>query len=258
MSTSMDPRIVSAIEDRLKGIKLDEGVQIPWAIESGSRAWGFPSPDSDYDCRFIYVRRREEYLSLWPKRDVIETPLDEIYDVNGWDISKAIRLMAKGNATVVEWLRSPIVYSGDGTVRDRLLDFAYAHADRSAIGRHYFHVALQQQERPTNLKRFFYVLRPAVALRWLDVHSNRAVPPMELPTLMSEADMDPQVRSAVDDLIRLKAETREMGHGTLPPILVRFVRDQLTSASRFQNAEPTHDLEEMRGAANELFRSLVA
>lgn len=88
-------------------------MRIPWAIESGSRAWGFPSPDSDYDCRFIFVRPRDHYLALWPARDVIETPLDTTFDVNGWDLAKAVRLIAKGNATAIEWLRSSIVYAGE-------------------------------------------------------------------------------------------------------------------------------------------------
>jgi hypothetical protein len=82
---------------------------MPLAIESGSRAWGFPSPDSDYDCRFIFVRPIEDYLSPWQRRDVIETPLEGDFDVNGWELGKAIRLLAKGNAVIIEWLMSPIV-----------------------------------------------------------------------------------------------------------------------------------------------------
>jgi len=98
---SLDPTVVAEIDARLGSL----GVAIPWAIESGSRAWGFPSPDSDYDCRFIFVRSASDYLSLWPKRDVIETPLDEIFDVNGWDLIKAVRLLVQGNAVVAEWLQ---------------------------------------------------------------------------------------------------------------------------------------------------------
>ncbi|MFE3443732.1 DNA polymerase beta superfamily protein [Nocardia sp. NPDC059180] len=83
------------------------------AIESGSRAWGFPSPDSDYDCRFLYVASLDTYLSPWRTRDVIETPLVGLLDVNGWDLGKALRLLVKGNAVLIEWLQSPIVYRGD-------------------------------------------------------------------------------------------------------------------------------------------------
>ncbi|WP_278256068.1 nucleotidyltransferase domain-containing protein [Nocardioides convexus] len=96
----------------------DHGVRVPWAIESGSRAWGFASPDSDYDCRFFFVRPSAAYAALWPARDVIETPLEGLLDVNGWDLGKAIRLATAGNATVGEWLRSPWVYDGDPAFRD--------------------------------------------------------------------------------------------------------------------------------------------
>ena len=51
----------------LKKIEEQENVKIIMAIESGSRAWGFASPDSDYDVRFIYVRKEEDYLKLEKK-----------------------------------------------------------------------------------------------------------------------------------------------------------------------------------------------
>ena len=96
-----DGETVAAIDARLAAIVRDDRVAMPLAIESGSRAWGFASPDSDYDCRFLYVRGRQDYLSLWPKRDVIETPLDGLLDVNGWDVAKALRLIVKGNAVAI-------------------------------------------------------------------------------------------------------------------------------------------------------------
>src|ERR1700753_208647 len=99
---------VALIDAMLDRIMEDHRVFLPLAIESGSRAWGFASPDSDYDCRFLYLRRRRDYLALWAPRDVIETPLDGLLDVNGWDVTKALRLIVKGNAVVIEWLRSPI------------------------------------------------------------------------------------------------------------------------------------------------------
>ena len=94
----------------LKKIEEKENVKIIMAIESGSRAWGFASPDSDYDVRFIYVRKMEDYLKLEGIRDVIEWQLDETLDINGWDIKKALQLLHKSNPTVFEWCASPIVY----------------------------------------------------------------------------------------------------------------------------------------------------
>jgi hypothetical protein len=252
---TLDPVVVAEIDRRLSAVADDNDVRIPWAIESGSRAWGFPSPDSDYDCRFLFVRPRDDYVSLWPARDVIETPLDKTFDVNGWDLAKTIRLIAKGNATAIEWLRSPIIYTGDGEFRDGLLSLADAIAERSAIGRHYLHVAIQQRDGAATLKRFFYVLRPAAALRWLDAHPTAAVPPMDLPTLLEEGEVDTDVREAASELIALKARTRELGTGTPPAVLERFVATQLERAEQFESMPPTNDLERSRTLADEYFRS---
>ncbi|MFC8680661.1 DNA polymerase beta superfamily protein [Microbacterium ureisolvens] len=252
---SLDPAAVTEIDLRLRTVAAEHDVRIPWAVESGSRAWGFPSPDSDYDCRFLFVRSRERYLTLWPERDVIETPLDETFDVNGWDLPKALTLIAKGNATVIEWLRSPIVYSGDAAFRDELLSFAAAVVERAAVGRHYRHVALHQQAGAPSLKRFFYVLRPAAALRWLADHPDEAVPPMDLPTLLSESTAESEVRDAATELIALKSVTREMGTGAAPRVLERFVARELERAEAYESMAPVKD--PARARADALFRRLV-
>lgn len=140
-----DPDIVEQIDERLDMIERSDGVTIALAIESGSRAWGFPSPDSDYDCRFIYVRSSSDYLSLFPKRDVIETPLQGVLDVNGWDLGKALQLLLKGNAVVIEWLTSPVVYRGDAVFRDAFLSVARKHLNRTLVARHYLHLGERQR-----------------------------------------------------------------------------------------------------------------
>lgn len=255
--TSLDPSVVAEIDRRLATVATEESVVIPWAIESGSRAWGFPSPDSDYDCRFLFVRRPEDYLSLWPQRDVIETPLDKTFDVNGWDLAKAIRLLARGNATPIEWLRSPIVYGGDADFRDGLVTLAEAIVERGAIGRHYLHVAHRQRSGTPSLKRFFYALRPAAALRWLQTHPHAAVPPMDLPTLLDQGDVGEDVRRAAHDLIALKAQTRELGAGTPPAVLERFVVAQLEAAERFETTPPEKDRAHVRALTDEHFRTAL-
>jgi predicted nucleotidyltransferase len=139
--TSFDPQVVAAIDHRLEQIRASEHVSIPLAIESGSRAWGFPSPDSDYDSRFVFVRSLEDYLSPWPKRDVIETPLDGLLDVNGWDLRKALTLLMKGNAVILEWAQSPIQYGVDPWFKDSFLELAAQVASRPHVVRHYRHTA---------------------------------------------------------------------------------------------------------------------
>lgn len=251
--SSLDPAVVGEIDRRLAGAELEHGVRILWAIESGSRAWGFPSPDSDYDCRFLFVRRHEDYLTLWPERDVIETPLDKVFDVNGWDLAKTLKLIVRGNATAVEWLRSPIVYAGDPVFRDDLVAFADQVIERSALGRHYLHVAIRQREGATTLKRFFYALRPAATLRWLQTHPESVVPPMDLPTLMAEGDLRADVHAAALELIEQKAVTREMGTGTPPELLNRFVTEQLEWGERFESMPREKDPSLVRSMADEFF-----
>ncbi|TQK70796.1 hypothetical protein FBY23_2577 [Nocardioides sp. SLBN-35] len=222
-----DPATVTAIDARLGDIAASYGVRVPWAIESGSRAWGFASPDSDYDCRFLFVRPRRDYLSLWAPRDVIETPLEGLLDVNGWDLAKAVRLATAGNATVGEWLRSPHVYGGDPAFRDDLLDLVAAVTDPARVRRHYLHVGRGQWANArvgadlVRLKRVFYAVRPAVTLRWLD--GNVGVPPMNLDELLAESEVPGGVRAELEGLRNLKARTRELGDAPVPPAIAAWV-----------------------------------
>lgn len=151
---SFDQDVVARIDARLADIRVSHAVGIPLAIESGSRAWGFPSPDSDYDSRFVFVRRLEDYLSPWPKRDVIETPLDGILDVNGWDLRKALTLLLKGNAVILEWAQSPIQYGVDPWFQAQFLALATEVANRHLIIRHYHHTADRQREPMRAVRRW--------------------------------------------------------------------------------------------------------
>ncbi|WP_454729359.1 nucleotidyltransferase domain-containing protein [Cellulosimicrobium protaetiae] len=259
---SLDPAVVRRVDARLDAVVRDERVAIPLAVESGSRAWGFPSPDSDYDCRFVYVRSQADYLDPWPRRDIVETPLDAVLDVNGWDLLKAVRLLVRGNATLLEWLRSPIVYRGDAELRAELLALAAHVVDRDALRRHYLHVALGQRDRwwsdrEVPLKKVFYAVRPAATLRWLRVRPDVAVPPMDLATLLVEGEVPDDVVGAASDLVALKAVSREMGAGAVPVPLVRFVSDELALASSAGD-QRDGDRATARAVAAACFRDLVA
>lgn len=234
--SSCDPRVVAAIDARLDGVAADHGVSIPLAIESGSRAWGFLSPDSDYDCRFVFVRPIEQHLSPWTRRDVIDTPLDAILDVNGWELGKAVKLLLKGNAVIIEWLRSPIVYRGEVGFRDDLIAFATAFAHRTLIARHYLHLGERQRRtyfgdgQDVALKKIFYALRPAATLRWLRLHPAEAIAPMHFPTLMAEIDPPSDVAAISADLLDRKARTRELGSAPLPEPIRIFIDDEFALA----------------------------
>ena len=225
----MDPAAVARIDERLAAIRQGEPVVIPLAIESGSRSWGFPSPDSDYDCRFIFVRPAEHYLSPWPRRDVIETPLAGELDVNGWDLGKALKLLLKGNAVIVEWLTSPITYDCDPRFRAEMLALARRTADRGLIARHYLHLGERQRrsyfsdERAVPQKKIFYALRPAAALRWLRHHPGEAIAPMNFPQLLAECEPPAEVSRIASQLMERKAVTRELGSEPLPAAIAAFI-----------------------------------
>ncbi|MBS7543669.1 nucleotidyltransferase domain-containing protein [Ancylobacter oerskovii] len=259
----MEAGIVARIDDRLARVAREHGVTIPLAIESGSRAWGFPSPDSDYDCRFIYVRPLDHYLALHPHRDVIETPLDAVFDVNGWDLAKALRLMLRGNAVVVEWLTSPLVYGADTAFRTEFLDLAGRAAERSLAMRHYLH--LGERNRRTYLadpadvplKKLFYALRPAVMLRWLRLNPTRAHGPMDLPTLVAETDVPANVGAEIVELLARKAETRELGRAALPDAIARLLDSEFDWAREASRVAPPAAREAARREADAFFRATV-
>lgn len=252
--------MVAQIDARLDAAVHEHRVHIPLAIESGSRAWGFPSPDSDYDCRFIYVSGLDSYLSPWPARDVIETPLTTVLDVNGWDLMKALQLLVKGNAVLIEWLTSPICYRGDPEFRARLLALAYEVADRDAVARHYLHLGAGQWERYSTgpampLKKLFYSLRPALALRWLREHADAAVAPMHLPTLLTECDVSADLAGAVNELIAQKAVTRELGDGPVPAPIRAFIASEYGLATTTLAAAKPRNPEPARARTAAFFRA---
>jgi len=254
---------VASIDAALEHVERDHGVAIGLAVESGSRAWGFPSPDSDYDCRFVYIRPLDHYLTPWPPRDVIELPLVDELDVNGWDLAKSLQLLMKGNAVIIEWLTSPLVYRGDDAFRTEFLALARTVADRGLVLRHYQHVGLDFRKRflsdlsAVPLKKLFYALRPAVSIRWLAQRPEAAVAPMHLPTLMAECDPPADVAAIVADLLARKASTRELGTGPLAPALAEFVDEQLKSAEEYVPTQDPDRRDQHRDMCEEFFRDVV-
>lgn len=264
IAAGMDAGTVAAIDRHLDGIAAEHGVRIALAIESGSRAWGFPSRDSDYDCRFVFVRPVAEYLTPWQRRDVIETPIEGELDVNGWDLGKALKLLVKGNAVIVEWLTSPIVYRGDARFRGDLLELARQVATRERVAWHYLHLGEAQWLKHVGSggdiaqKRIFYILRPAAALRWLRSNPNEAVAPMHFPTLMAECEPPAEVRELTGTLIARKAQTRELGTAPFPAPLAAFIEEEFRQARIEFGARPTTIDPASRAAAERFFRKTVS
>ena len=200
------------ILEELQKIEQMHNVKIIMAIESGSRAWGFASPDSDYDVRFIYVRKKEDYLKLEGMRDVIEWKLDEVLDINGWDIRKALQLLHKSNPTIFEWCASPIVYLST-TDFDVLKKAMPGYFSEKKALYHYWHMAqtnyreyLKGEE--VRIKKYLYVLRPLLAAQW--ILDKKVAPPMLFDELV-DAELDEELRPELNCLLEMKKTLPEMG-----------------------------------------------
>ena len=219
------------ILSRLAAAEREHDVRVLLAVESGSRAWGFASPDSDYDARFIYVHRRDWYLAvgLEEQRDVIEYPIVDEVDINGWDLRKALRLFWKSNPAFVEWIQSPILYQQHGSFADEarsLLPQVYS-CERGIY--HYRSMAktnyrgyLRADLVP--LKKYFYVLRPLLAVRWLEHYGEAA--PIEFHRLLEMLD-DAPLLADIDELLDRKRGQPEMGLAPPIPRINAFVEAEL-------------------------------
>ena len=244
---------------RLAAAEIEHDVKILYAVESGSRAWGFASPNSDFDARFIYVHRPEWYLSvgLEEQRDVIEYPIVDEMDINGWDLRKALRLLWKSNPAIVEWLHSPIVYqSCTGFADSARALLPQIYATQAGIY-HYRHSAktnyrgyLQGDE--VQLKKYFYVLRPLLAVRWLELFGTPA--PIEFVRLLDMLD-DVLLRARIEDLVALKMQTPELGLSAKIPELNAFIETELTRLETMTPEVVRH--EGVLGRLNDLFHTTL-
>lgn len=222
--------IAGLIEEALSGIEKDEDVTILYACESGSRAWGFESADSDYDVRFVYVRRTRDYLSIVPGRDVIELPVSDVLDVNGWDLSKALDLFRRSNPALLEWVQSPIVYRSCSSLLGRLQALLPRYYSPIACMHHYLHMAegnLRQYLKGEEVwtKKYFYVLRPVLACLWIE--RGLGPVPMEFQRLVDAVVDDGALRAEIDALLATKRMGDELRHGPRNEVISSFLEGQV-------------------------------
>lgn len=220
------------ILQRLARIEVEHDVRILFAIESGSRAWGFASPNSDYDVRFIYAHAPSWYqaVDLEERRDVIEYAIVDDIDINGWDVRKALRLCWKSNPAFVEWIQSPITYWEASVFRAEALAILPSIYSPEKGIYHYRSMAKTNyrgylREVIVPLKKYFYVLRPLLAARW--VQSTGSAAPVEFDKLLVLLESEPEVLSAVHKLLALKRNSPELGRSEAVPILNEFIEAEL-------------------------------
>jgi predicted nucleotidyltransferase len=222
----MDAAIQSAIDD----IEREHDVRVLYAAESGSRAWGFASPDSDYDVRFVYVHATDWYLQVFEQRDVIERMLPGDLDVSGWELRKALRLMTKCNLAFNEWFDSPIVYRADDAFAEQVRRLIARHFQPTRALFHYLSMARNTHDEhliddTVRLKKLFYFLRPILACRWIE-HARRQ-PPTRFAELLAAPWVSGEERSWIAELEARKALASEGDREALPAALRPWMRRQL-------------------------------
>ena len=246
---------------RIRAAENEHNVKVLFAVESGSRAWGFSSQNSDYDVRFVYVRKRDWYMSLdvEDKRDVIEYPIVDEIDINGWDLRKALKLFWKSNPAFIEWIQSPIVYVDDQyfakAVRELMPSVVASHKGIY----HYLHMAKGNYREylkgvKVPLKKYFYVLRPLLAIRWLEQYDSP--PPIEFEKLRELIADDVELNNAIEDLLIRKRKSLEKELIDAIPIINQFIESELERYADFSAPKQTKttDFEFL----NQLFREVVA
>ena len=195
---------------KLKEIEERENIRVLHAAESGSRAWGIASPDSDYDVRFVYVRPMDFYLKLQDKKDFIDWELNQVLDINGWDITKALQHFYKSNATLYEWGNSPVIYKTTPQW-EKIMKLAEEYFSSKSVMYHYYGTARKNYEAylmedMVKYKKYFYVLRPILACKWIE--KKKCPPPVLFQTLAEEI-LEKEMKPAVDRLVEAKLQMTE-------------------------------------------------
>jgi len=256
--------IQKEIIHRLKQAEQEHAVRILYACESGSRAWGFASPDSDYDVRFIYAHETDWYLSfdVETRRDVIEYPIVDEIDCSGWDIRKALYLFTRTNGALMEWLSSPICYLEQGEIAQQLKTLAPQAFNSTALCYHYSHMARGNAreylfKEQVRLKKYFYVLRPLLAIRYIEKYATP--PPVEFNKLVKSVSPH-NIRPGIQKLLELKRNSPELGLGSPIVEINDFIQSELErhgEAFKGQGRPNIHAQQEIREKLNTVFRMAI-
>jgi predicted nucleotidyltransferase len=250
--------ILNVIQEKIKELEQTHAIRILFACESGSRAWGFPSTDSDYDVRFIYVHQKEWYLSIHEKRDVVELPVNKELDINGWDLRKALRLLSKHNAVLFEWIQSPIVYSARVGFIKEFNEIAGPCFSPIAGLHHYLNSAKKHYADCINtdrvkLKRYFYCLRSTLAGLWIVRY--KTIPPMELNQLLPIVREKQALVKTIDELVQLKALKDETYLHSRNAKLEEFLKEGIALCENAASSLPSSSPDQE--SLNAFLRSMI-
>lgn len=201
------------IKKYLTEIEHEKSIKILWACETGSRAWGFPSTNSDFDVRVIYVHKTDWYLNLTKQKDSIEIMLENNdIDISGWELKKSLSLLRKSNAAVLERIKSPIIYMEDADFINELRFISQLFYSKIATIHHYLSMAKKglddlESGNEFKLKKFFYTLRSAIVCKW--IIEKEAAPPIEFTKVYNNLSIDRNFIDRIEELITLKSTVTE-------------------------------------------------
>jgi predicted nucleotidyltransferase len=243
------PEIRQRVLQTLEEVEARHEVRVLFACESGSRGWGFASPDSDYDVRFIYAHRLPWYLTVETGRDVIEQPISDELDVSGWELRKALRLLRRSNPTLLEWLDSPVVYRQDAHAAGRMRALAPTYFSTARGRYHYLAMARKNfrgylQGDTVRLKKYLYVLRPLLAAQWID--QGRGMPPMRFADLVVALVHDEALLDEINRLLEIKMRCGEAEYSPRWERIHQFIEQGLA------RDETLPDYKKPRGGSVEL------
>lgn len=257
---SISPGIFAEIQKCLVGIEREHSVRVLYACESGSRAWGFESQDSDYDVRFIYVRPQSWYLAIdvERKRDVIEVPISDDLDISGWDVRKTLQLFHKSNPPLNEWLISPIVYMEHGEFTNQLRDLAPESYNPIAAHYHYLRMAANNfrsylKGEIVRRKKYLYVLRPLLAVNW--IASKKGVVPIEFDQLVAGTISDGMLLNEIGELLKLKRGGMESDEGPRFHTIHAFIESEMARHGDEHKQSPGYRAK--ISTLNDLFRQTI-
>lgn len=215
------------IKEKLSDIEKEHKVRILYACESGSRAWGFPSPNSDYDVRFIYAHDLDWHLSLGNKKDTIDLPINDELDIGGWEIKKVLGLLWKSNAPLIEWIQSPIVYKSEEAFHSEVLKLSYSYFSPIASMHHYLSMSKKYNDAcsgsEVKLKKYFYALRTTIASSW--IRERGSMPHIEMSEMFSV--VPEKVKHKINEMIKIKAGQSESYLHPKEPLISDFLASEI-------------------------------
>jgi len=235
----------SEVSRRLREVEAERNLRIVFACESGSRAWGFASTDSDFDVRFIFVRPTEDYLKLTPPKDAFDLHQDQDFDLAGWDIRKTAELMRRCNPPLMEWLDSPIVYEADNVISPKLIELRDVYFDPKKAAHHYLSLSagiwnkyIEDEPSPVR-KKYLYALRPLACIRFIEMH--RTQPPTLFDAVLDAIDWNDETRGAIATLVDQKRSASELGSQPADPVLTDHIVSSLNEAERIAAKLPVNE-----------------